>query len=369
MNRAKVAVLLTRPESVLEDYTRLVGLADASRHLDAQATTVLAPSTPSDHFFPGLNTPPWQLEGAIVGLRSQGAPNLSCVRSSSPLSDAFRAEEDGGYLRVLHHHLVPTLYTFRPGHVVWETYSPRAEMLTLHKRFPEGIPVPDYLLGKNLVHLPVARCDASATVAGAMLNAFGILLPETRQRARGHLAEVLVDLLAIQREVQAGLFGIMDGTMAGDGTGPRDISPVQKNIILASGDPVALDAVAARLMGFDPMGITWIRLAHERGLGVGNPSDIELVGDEIGGENWSFKVGRDLLSAASEALTRGPGGLARLVSQPPVVAGAARLTRLYQDGYRWRKSGKKEMKNWRMDSPWGGLFDRYLIEGHLAAGR
>jgi hypothetical protein len=82
----------------------------------------------------------------------------------------------------------------------------------------------------------------------------------------------------------------MDGTFAGDGPGPRCMVPYCKNVILASEDQVAIDAVAARLMGFDPMrDIKYIRLAHEAGLGCGDPRDIEIVGDETAAkENWHF---------------------------------------------------------------------------------
>jgi hypothetical protein len=81
----------------------------------------------------------------------------------------------------------------------------------------------------------------------------------------------------------------MDGTFAGDGPGPRCMMPVVKNVILASADQVAIDAVAAKLMGFDPMSIKFIRLAHDFGLGVGDPREIEIVGDaSAGAENWHF---------------------------------------------------------------------------------
>jgi len=63
-----------------------------------------------------------------------------------------------------------------------------------------------------------------------------------------------------------------------------------KNVLLASADQVAIDAVAAKLMGFDPMrDLKFVRLAHEQGLGVGDPREIELVGDlDAGNENWHF---------------------------------------------------------------------------------
>jgi len=63
----------------------------------------------------------------------------------------------------------------------------------------------------------------------------------------------------------------MDGTFAGDGPGPRCMVPHVKNVLLASADQVAIDAVAAKLMGFDPLkDCKYIRLAHDAGLGCGD---------------------------------------------------------------------------------------------------
>ena len=72
--------------------------------------------------------------------------------------------------------------------------------------------------------------------------------------------ETLTDLLAIQKEIHPGLFAVMDGTFAGDGPGPRAMRWHIKDRILASNDQVAIDAVAAKMMGFDPMSIKFIVL-------------------------------------------------------------------------------------------------------------
>ena len=66
--------------------------------------------------------------------------------------------------------------------------------------------------------------------------------------------------------------------------------PYVKNVILASADQVAIDAVAAKLMGFDPMrDLKFVRLAHEQGLGCGDPREIQIVGDEEAAkQNWNF---------------------------------------------------------------------------------
>ena len=96
-----------------------------------------------------------------------------------------------------------------------------------------------------------------------MKNAFGGLLNERRHWTHPVIHETLVDLLMIQKKIHRGIFAVMDGTFAGDGPGPRCMIPHVKNVILASADQVAIDAVAAKLMGFDPMTIKYIRLAHE----------------------------------------------------------------------------------------------------------
>jgi len=55
--------------------------------------------------------------------------------------------------------------------------------------------------------------------------------------------------------------------------------PVVKDYMLASDDMVAIDAVSAWLMGFDPLSdVDFIRMAHERGLGTGDVREIEVVG-------------------------------------------------------------------------------------------
>ena len=143
-----------------------------------------------------------------------------------------------------------------------------------------------------MVHLPTVKCHIYTTTTGAMKNAFGGLLNHKRHQTHTHIHETLVDLLAIQKEIHPGLFCMMDGTTAGNGPGPRVMHPEEKNVILASADQVAIDAVAAKLMGFDPMAIPYIRLAHDNGLGTGKPEEIEIVGDlDAARENWHFEVG------------------------------------------------------------------------------
>ena len=78
------------------------------------------------------------------------------------------------------------------------------------------------------------------------------------------------------------------------------MTPVVKNLLIASADQVAIDAVAAKLIGFDPMDIKCIRLGHEEGLGKGRIDEIEIVRDldnsDVRKTNWDFVVGDNAAS-------------------------------------------------------------------------
>ena len=73
--------------------------------------------------------------------------------------------------------------------------------------------------------------------------------------------------------------------------------PHEKDIVLASADQVAIDAISAKLQGFNPMDLPFIRIAHEKGLGVGEPKDIEIVGYDVSLEDWHTILGTNLHGA------------------------------------------------------------------------
>jgi hypothetical protein len=98
-----------------------------------------------------------------------------------------------------------------------------------------------------------------------------------------------VDLLQIQQDIHPGIFAVMDGTFSGDGPGPRAMRWHETDILLASADQVAIDAISAKLQGFDPLNLPFIRLAHEKEMGVGDPKQIEILGEpDLASSNWGF---------------------------------------------------------------------------------
>ena len=358
--RAKVAVLKTRPETVLEDYERLMKLADFDKYLDPTKTTILKDNI-SWHFpFPGANSTPWQLEGTILALQKGGFNDISCVQNKTVVTNAFKGEDLNNYVPLFKKYNIPVLYNFKPEDMTWVKYEPKAKMLVLDKIFPEGIYIPDYFFDKNIVHLPTQKCHIYTTTTGAMKNAFGGLLNTHRHYTHSWIHETLVDLLAIQKEIHSGIFAVMDGTTAGNGPGPRTMIPMIKDYLLASDDQVAIDAIAAKMMGFDPLSLKYIRLAHEAGLGVGDPREIEVVGADISGESWGFRVGDNGASRVGDLMWFGPmKRFQKLFFHTPLVNVFVMGSEVYHDYLRWPNVDKKVFEKWLHTTHWGKLFQEY----------
>ncbi|MEW6235297.1 MAG: DUF362 domain-containing protein [Candidatus Omnitrophota bacterium] len=295
MPYSKVAILRTRPRTVLEDYHELLNLAGYQDAIAKDADTALKINISWHFFYPGCSTTPWQLEGVIRAMKRDGYdPNLihGC-HNRTVVIDSHLGERENKQIQPIQAHGLRNVHLYEGEEWidVREAVGDLAkEFLCLNEVYPQGFSIPKRFLGENIIHLPTIKTHVFTTTTGAMKNAFGGLLNERRHWTHTVIHETLVDLLMIQKKIHRGLFAVMDGTFAGDGPGPRCMIPHVKNVILASADQVAIDAVAAKLMGFNPMEIKFIRLAHEKGLGCGDPKEIELVGDmDAAQENWNFE--------------------------------------------------------------------------------
>ena len=369
--KSKVAVLKVKPETILQDTERLCELAGMKQALPAGHTTILKDNISWHYPFPGANSTPWQMEGTILALQKAGLADISCVQNKTVVTNAFKGEDLNHYLPLFKKYKIPVLYNFKPNDMKWVDYKPKAKMHVLHKIFPEGIQIPDYFFGKNIVHLPTVKCHIYTTTTGAMKNAFGGLLATKRHYTHTWIHKTLVDLLAIQKEIHSGLFAIMDGTTAGNGPGPRTMFPVIKDYMLASSDQTAIDAVAAKMMGFDPMSLEYIKVAHDDGLGVGDPRDIEIVGDDISTESWGFSVGDNGASMVGDFMWFGPmKRFQKLFFHTPLVNVFIAGSEAYHDYYRWPLKDKKTFENWKRDTSWGKLFEAYAQgqEGRVMKG-
>jgi uncharacterized protein (DUF362 family) len=363
MTTSKVAVLKTDPQTVLTDIDRLLALAGLEQSLPKDKATILKDNL-SWHFpYLSANTTPWQLEGTIRALQQAGYERIVAVHNNTVVTDPYQGGRLNRLTPVYRRYGIEERYNFRPEDMRWVRYEPKARMRVLDKVYPKGIQIPEYFPGKNIFHLPTVKTHIYTTTTGAMKNAFGGLLNTKRHYTHSVIHETLVDLLAIQKEIHTGIFAVMDGTLCGNGPGPRTMIPVEKDYLLASSDSVAIDAVAARMMGFDPMRIPYIRMAHEDGLGTGRPQEIEIVGEDVSRVNFGFHVGDNVASRVGDALWFGPlKALQHLFFHTPLVCLFVLGSYLYHDFLWWPLKGKAIQRHHALNTKWGGLFESYSLD-------
>jgi len=293
--KSKVAIVRTSPATVLADYHRVMNLAGYREVIDSRVDTALKVNISWHFFYPAASTTPWQLDGVIRAMKRDGYdPDLMhACHNRTVVIDAHLGERENKQLQVVQAHGLRNLHLYEGQE--WINIRDAVGDLTkdficLNDVYPRGFSIPKRFIGENIIHLPTMKTHVFTTTTGAMKNAFGGLLNEHRHWTHPVIHETLVDLLMIQKKIHRGVFAVMDGTFVGDGPGPRCMIPHVKNVLLASADQVAIDAMAAKLMGFDPLrDLKYVRLAHERGLGCGDVRDIEMVGDvDAAAENWHF---------------------------------------------------------------------------------
>ena len=355
--KPKVAVVYTTPETVHEDISRAMRLADYQSHLQRDIATLLKINISWQHYYPACSTTPWQLEGVIKTLREDARGELISTHNGTVVVDAKEGAANNKHTVVEERYGVETVHL---ESVDWVRYEPKAPMMVLDKVYPKGIHIPEMLVGKNIVHLPTMKTHVFTTITGAMKNAFGGLLNYNRHWTHSVIHETLVDLLQIQKEIHPGIFAVTDGTFAGDGPGPRAMRWHMKNVFLASSDQVAIDAVAAKMMGFDPMSIKFIRLGHESGLGCGDVDQIEIVGEDISEVDWRFTGSENTFASRGQKLIYwGPlKPLEALLLRSPLVPLAFLASNLYHNAYWMRLIGRGRVRD-AMKTPWGRLFQSY----------
>jgi uncharacterized protein (DUF362 family) len=353
-----VAVLRTTPETVLDTYREVMHLVDYEKEIAKDVDTLLKLNLSWTKYFPACSSQPWQVEGVVRTLIEDGFPKdkLLPIENKTVVTDPIKGAQNNRWMPVLDKYGLTFIPL--PG-VEWMTYQFKGKLLKLDQIFPEGIEIPKMFLGKNVIHFPTVKTHGHSQTTGAIKNAFGGLLKEVRHYAHKYIHEVLVDLMIMQQELHPGILAVMDGTVCGDGAGPRTMVPKIKNFVLASADSVAIDAIAAKMMGFDPLTIPYLRMCDERGLGTADPKKIEILGEDISSVNFDFHTKRSFVIWGDQMLRKGP---LRFLEKPllhtPLVAWAPFASNLYHD-YFWYPTIGRRIINQFMDTEWGRLFQSY----------
>jgi uncharacterized protein (DUF362 family) len=358
MERSKVIVLKTSTESILDDYKKLLHLADYERFISKDNTTLIKLNLSWTKYFPSCSSQPWQLDGLVQTLLADGytKEKLVAVENKTVVTNPIKGAKNNKWTPILEKSGI----NFIPlDKAEWVKFTFKDKLLKLDQIFPEGIEIPKMFFGTNVIHLPTVKTHGHSVTTGAIKNAFGGLLKEVRHYAHKYIHEVLVDLLIMQKELHPGIFSVMDGTVCGDGAGPRTMVPKAKNVILASADCVAIDAIAAKIMGFDPLSIPYIRMCHERGLGTGDPAEIEVVGEDVSEMNFAFKSKKSFVIWGDQMLRIGfLRPFEKILLHSPLIVWAPFASNVYHDFLWYPTIGRKMIRTFAQ-TEWGKLWERY----------
>jgi len=365
--RGRVAILRTSPETVLDDYAKLMELAGMREALAPELETILKINVSWQTWYPACSSTPWQIEGVIRALQGAGYRHLIGAQNNTVVVNAYVAEVNNKHKYVVEKYGLTNAHLYEPEYE-WVRYEPKQPFLVLDDVYPEGIHIPEILIGRNIIQLPTVKTHVFTTITGAMKNAFGGLLGNRRHWTHGVIHKTLVDLLMIQQDIHPGIFAVMDGTFAGDGPGPRAMRWHEKDILLASADQVAIDAMSAKMQGFDPLSIPFIRIAHEMGLGVGDPCEIEIVGEDpdwVMAQNWRFVQEDTFASRGQKLIYHGPlAPLESLLLRTPLVPWSYLASNLYHNVYWYPFVGRGRVQA-ALDTRWGEMFEEYGSDAGL----
>ncbi len=358
--KPRVAIVKIHPETVLDDYARAMRLAGYRACISPEFPTALKINVSWRHWYPACSSAPWQIEGVLKTLAGDGfsMADLFAAHNRTVVVSAKTGERANKHLNVVEKYGIENVHLYEDED--WITYTPKSEMLVLDRIFPEGIRIPGRLVGSNIIHLPTIKTHVFTTITGAMKNAFGGLLFERRHICHGAIHETLVDLLAIQKEVHPGVFAVVDGAFSGSGPGPRCMKVAERDVVVAGADQVAVDAICARLMGFEPMEIPFLRIAHERGLGQAELEGIDVVGEDLEETAWTVeRPGETLASRGQKLIYWGPlKPLEKLLLQTVIAPWSYIASRLYHDAYWFNFHGRRRARA-ALQTKWGRLFRRY----------
>ena len=383
--KSQVFVIKTAPKRVLEDYSRLMKIAEYEKYYQKNQKIILKLNLSWSKFFPACSSPPWQVDGVLKTMIDDGydPKKIFAAENRTVVTNIEKGLKGNKWHPIIKKYGTWFIPLTRIPFVPYESLRPKFLALKnkkLHaldsKIFPEGFLIPKFYVGKSIIHLPTMKTHGHTGAIGgslkktsrelkhggitcAMKNAFGGLLTKRRHFSHQYLSEVLVDLLIVQKQIHPNMLAIVDGTVCGDGAGPRTMIPRIKNMILAGYDQVAVDTVVAKMMGFEPLELPAIRMAHEEGLGCGDFNQIEIIGEDVSNINWNFKVKRSIVIWGDQMVRKGPlQFIYPLFKSELFFLGPIFASMIYHDMFWYPTIGKRRIKKF-FQTGWGNVFCNY----------
>ena len=217
--------------------------------------------------------------------------------------------------------------------------------------------VPAFLLDVDaIITVPVIKTHCITPFTGALKNQWG-LLPRARFQYHDVVHEAIAEINHFFNQI---VLGVADLTIGMEGPGPRVGIPKICDLVIASTDLVALDALASLYMGMDPLKVGFINFAEKLRIGS---TEYDIVGDTFEKNYFRPGVGKDYLVYRWRDRFKKMPVLKQLLFTVPAYRALGYCATKYNLWAWYKKTGKMEAERVCSESGYGAEFET-LIKNH-----
>jgi uncharacterized protein (DUF362 family) len=245
-------------ESAVRKSISLIG----GLQIDSSDHVVLKPNLCNSKNPEGMVITDFRIIHAIVKIIKELGNEITLVESDNISDDADTRMKKTGLLKLV------KKWDISYKNLSQDDYHLH-EIAGVKLRLPRTVLDADYF-----INIPKIKTCAHTNVTLSIKNMFGVLQRSNKANLHRKLNKILPYLTKVIRNDLI----IVDGNTCMEGNGPVIGTPKQLGIIVAGSNPVSVDALCSRIMGFDPSKI--IHLSASAGYGLGEIKNIETIGDD-----------------------------------------------------------------------------------------
>lgn len=228
------------------------------------------------------------IRGAIDFLLSCPSPLQEIIIAEGANDDSGQAFDNFGYRDLIDEFDLPIRFVDLNQETSWQT-----EQIYLADGTEYTVHIPQTVLQcPCTISVAIAKTHDCCCVTLALKNMImGTIRKEDRVKVHGFRSHdqrqlpdearrINVNLIRLARHLMPDI-GVVDGTVGLQGNGPGGTDAVELGVAAASTDVFAVDAVMAKVMGFEPLDLGLLQYGNQRGMGVADLERIDPVGCSI----------------------------------------------------------------------------------------
>ena len=284
----KVDDALANQQAINDMVAEAIELTGGLADLVKPGQTVLLKPNLTNHrggrYFPSMTTDVRVMSAVVDALKNNGDNKLIFAEGSGP--PAMEMFKICAYDKLAELHGIELIELNTPSYfrdvtirreVFAEKPLPPALPVATGEHVMKTYPLPaPYMDADVVINVPCLKTHALTGITVSMKNLYG-LFPGDRQEWHDDVEANLADLARVRKTALV----VVDGIVAMEGEGPLWGTPVKMNLIIAGRDMVAVDAVSAAVMGYDPRRVLHAQLAALQGGGVADLDKIVIKGTPI----------------------------------------------------------------------------------------